>query len=1211
MSTTIPPNNNTGLYNTSASPATGVDGNVTANNITVSGNVNVGGYISAVGNIGTAGYVLGNGALLTGLPEIYGNANVAAFLPTYTGNLVSLQGPVTTTANITGNYILGNGALLTGLPETYANANVAAFLPVYNGNIGANVVTAQRFAGNGNTISNIAGANVTGTVPSATTAVTVTGNAQPNITSVGTLTSVTSTGNVQGGNILTGGAVSAAGTITGNILQTSGAQGNIIGANYVSANFYLGDGSLLTNLPSGNATLSGNLAGNLQGNGFGANAFAFVSATGNVSGNYILGNGSQLTGLPATYSNANVSTLLASFGSNTISTTGNITAGNFVGNGSLLTNITGANVTGTVANAAFATTAGTATTANSAQQANVANVANSVSGANVSGSVAQANFANTANSVSGSNVSGAVAQATFADTANAVAGGNVSGQVANALVAGTVYTNAQPNITSVGTLSSLSVAGNVAGGNLLINNNANITNDLTVGGTIFGTFAGNISGNLVVPGSNTQVIYNANGNAGASANFTFDYGNNIMSVTGNVICGNISTTGNITGNYILGNGSQLTGLPAGYSNADVNSHLAAFGSNTISTTGNITAGYFIGDGSALTNLPIQPGTYSNANVANYLPTYSGTITANVVSATGNITGSYIIGNGSQLTGLPAGYSNADVTTLLASFGSNTISTSGNITAGNLIGTVAQANVANLVNISNANSSSGTGYYVAFATGPGNNQVQIDDVGNGFTYTPADGKINLTAIDATGQILGNSIVSQTTVSATGNITGNYFIGNGSQLTGITTTANAGGSNTQIQFNNGNAFAGNAAMTFNTATGTVTLGNITTNNLALNTVLANVDLGNVTANANVTPWRITVGNLYNGSPSSIYAPTSPGLTTSAFNPRLLISDLVYIGNSTQRMQELTVNNWYVANANITNTVNRYSGLRTEVMFGGGPSGNTISSSPLFGGFGTTSQVYIGAGTNANLTAVGNITANSTAGFHSAFNGIQVNVGSTANLIAGQLNQVTVNNPNASSFGNAVNMVGYWSILAGTPANANITGTTTAISYYHPGQSSIVSIGGTGNIPRQATNYYAFRNDDDLAKSKLGMLDSFHELNANSATTTGNVTINKANGQVQTIYPTGNVAIAAFTNFVTGVPRPNGNIVNTADTVTLVIQQGATPYTVTMPTGNANIRYAGGVSTLAGTANTTTMISITGVYNYTTSNNQYLITISPEFA
>jgi hypothetical protein len=151
----------------------------------------------------------------------------------------------------------------------------------------------------------------------------------------------------------------------------------------------------------------------------------------------------------------------------------------------------------------------------------------------------------------------------------------------------------------------------------------------------------------------------------------------------------------------------------------------------------------------------------------------------------------------------------------------------------------------------------------------------------------------------------------------------------------------------------------------------------------------------------------------------------------------------------------------------------------------------------------------------------------------------------------------------------------------------------------------------VARQANQYYFLRNDDDLAKSSLGMLDRFHELNANTATTTGTVNIDKNSGQVQTIYPTGNVTIGTFSNFVTRVTKPDATFVNTADTVTLLINQGATPYTVTMPTGNTQIRYAAGASTVASTANATVMISITGTYNYQTSANQYLITISPEFS
>jgi len=83
--------------------------------------------------------------------------------------------------------------------------------------------------------------------------------------------------------------------------------------------------------------------------------------------------------------------------------------------------------------------------------------------------------------IQGANVSGAV---TYATTANSVAGANVSGQVGNSLIAGTVYTAAQPNITSVGTLTSLSVTGNISGGNINVSNGrSNVTGTAnTVGG---------------------------------------------------------------------------------------------------------------------------------------------------------------------------------------------------------------------------------------------------------------------------------------------------------------------------------------------------------------------------------------------------------------------------------------------------------------------------------------------------------------------------------------------------------------------------------------------------------------------------------------------------------------------------------------------------------------------------------------------------------
>ena len=74
------------------------------------------------------------------------------------------------------------------------------------------------------------------------------------------------------------------------------------------------------------------------------------------------------------------------------------------------------------------------------------------------------------------------------------------------------------------------------------------------------------------------------------------------------VSGNISAPGNITGAYILGNGSQLTGITS-------------------------------------------VSSYGNSNVATYLTSYTGNITANTIIASGNITAARLFGNGAGLTGI--------------------------------------------------------------------------------------------------------------------------------------------------------------------------------------------------------------------------------------------------------------------------------------------------------------------------------------------------------------------------------------------------------------------------------------------------------------------------------------------------------------------------------------------------------------------------------
>ena len=59
------------------------------------------------------------------------------------------------------------------------------------------------------------------------------------------------------------------------------------------------------------------------------------------------------------------------------------------------------------------------------------------------------------------------------------------------------------------------------------------TGDITAPNFI-GNVIGNISGNITVPGSDTQVIFNDNGLAGATSGFTFDKTSNLVTVSGTV-----------------------------------------------------------------------------------------------------------------------------------------------------------------------------------------------------------------------------------------------------------------------------------------------------------------------------------------------------------------------------------------------------------------------------------------------------------------------------------------------------------------------------------------------------------------------------------------------------------------------------------------------------------------------------------------------------
>jgi len=180
------------------------------------------------------------------------------------------------------------------------------------------------------------------------------------------------------------------------------------------------------NLDLSNSNISNvaniNLSGNLN------SGITQIRITGGINGQYIstdgVGNLTFVTpsiAVAETVSNAAQPNITSTGTLISLSVTGNITAGNIIANGQALTSINGANVSG------------------------------------------QVSFAAVANSVAGANVSGAVALATSATTATTATSAT---SATSATTAGTVTTAAQPNITSVGTLTSVSISGTATIGNI-------------------------------------------------------------------------------------------------------------------------------------------------------------------------------------------------------------------------------------------------------------------------------------------------------------------------------------------------------------------------------------------------------------------------------------------------------------------------------------------------------------------------------------------------------------------------------------------------------------------------------------------------------------------------------------------------------------------------------------------------------------------------
>lgn len=152
--------------------------------------------------------------------NLTGDGSLSAVNLVGSGNLsISGNAAISGNATITGNASIGNISTVNLVSGTTLRAS---------GNVTAANVVATFLLGNGYQISSITGANVTGYVSNAAVsnvAGTVTTNAQPNVTSVGTLTSLTVSGALSG-NVISGASISASGFVISSVNSAVSAAGS-------------------------------------------------------------------------------------------------------------------------------------------------------------------------------------------------------------------------------------------------------------------------------------------------------------------------------------------------------------------------------------------------------------------------------------------------------------------------------------------------------------------------------------------------------------------------------------------------------------------------------------------------------------------------------------------------------------------------------------------------------------------------------------------------------------------------------------------------------------------------------------------------------------------------------------------------------------------------------------------------------------------------
>ena len=601
------------------------NGNSNVNIPIANGNVN----ISSEGNANIV-VVSGTGAKVSGSLTV--GAGVGGNV---TGaNVVSAN---TVTANLVyGNYLQGDGYLISNLTIAAGSSIIngtSNVLVTLNGNVNTSV------AGNANVlVVTSTGANVVGTFDA--------------------------TGNISA-NFFTGNGVN----VSGNLTSYNANLGNLVAANYFS-----GDGGLLSNIGNANYANFAGTAYSVDGaNVSGEVANANYSTYGNYAGYSNL----------ASYANTFASNNLTYYGVTNDAVAGQLMWAKYGNGNTIFDGSNGTSPTGSSVNATDA-------------------------------DIAWTNAYPTLMGWNGANTYGVrVDSARIANLANLSTYANI------------VTDNAQPNITSLGNLTNLVVDGNIDGNIVNANTvNANLLAGNYVSGD--GYLLSNLSiasGTYISSGnSNVRVFANSNVTTSVAGNANIvvvtGTGMNVsgtFNTTGNANVGNLNvgtgTGGSLTGanvvsaNYFIGNGALLTGIsssPSSIYNGNSNVSVAANGNVTTSVAGNaniftvtdtgVVATYYSGDGNGISNIAGANivGEVANANYATY---------ANYAYFAGNVDGANVSGevanaNYATYAGTAFSVDGANVSGEVANANYATYAgTAFSVDGANVVGEVANANYA--------------------------------------------------------------------------------------------------------------------------------------------------------------------------------------------------------------------------------------------------------------------------------------------------------------------------------------------------------------------------------------------------------------------------------------------------------------------------------------------------------------------------------------